>query len=144
MFRMLFAICVAGVLACAAVPAPALEGVWDEAPGVVTYYNDEGRLVTKQFRYYLTTKHAFFHLETASHEMRLHIRHPKRIELYGDGNPIRVTLRDGDILEGEVQRSFVFELTGLDTFSFRSAAPGTGRVETFTVPSEAVQSLAFR
>lgn len=121
----------------------AQDGVWDEAPGVIEYYNDAGQLVQKNFRYYLTTKHAFFHLEQGSQRIRIQIRHPERIELFGDGNPVRLVLRDGTELEGEVRRSFVYALTGLDEFTFRAPNNQVGQIETFSVPSEAIMSLRF-
>lgn len=116
---------------------------WDEAPGVIVYYNDNGQLVTRSFRYFLTTKHAFFHYHNGSRRVRMHIRHPETIQLNGTNHPIEIVLRNGDTVLGTLDTSFVKELTGMDTFTFRAANDTVREMNTYSVLPEAIKSLSF-
>ena len=124
-----------------ALPSSAAE--WDEAPGEIVYYDDNGQLVTRQFRYFLTSKHAFFYYHNGSRRVRMHIRHPQKILLHGGNHPIEIVLRNGETLLGTLDEPFIKELTGLEEFTFRASNPGVDRLNTYTVPVEAIKSLAF-
>lgn len=141
-FVLFFTSIVSLVFLFAALPLCAAE--WDEAPGVIVYYDDNGQLVTRNFRYFLTAKHAFFHYHNGSRRVRMHIRHPEKILLNGNNRPIEIVLRNGDTILGTLDEPFVKELTGLEEFTFRANNPVVERLNTYTVPAEAIKSMSFR